>query len=471
MSEYQYYEFRAVDRPLNDRQMNELRAVSSRAEITPTSFVNEYNWGHFKGNPDEWMEKYFDAFLYCANWGTRRFMLRFSKRYFDADAAAEYCIGDSAFFETRGEHVVLSIEADCDSDDWMEASGWIASMIPLRSEIISGDLRCLYIAWLLCIQNGAADDDEVEPCVPADLQELSASEKSFADFFGIDCDLIEIAAQKSPRFLKEDENRSALKSLVQSLPEEDKDEILWRAMKDEAHVGTELKIRFAREMGDRNRPALEGQRRTAGELLKAAEELTQEKKRQAAMQAAAEKARKEKELADTRDKYLRSLAGKENEIWLKIEALISTKQPGKYDEAVKLLVDLRDFAEIGGNGEDFLLLYHELCRKHDKKTKPATQDAKGAVNAVSLSRLLRNGRTRFKAARSHPMEPLSFRRCRFWNCLDLAFVRRDYDAQPLLIWIQIPKCFLKRDSDNLTASSDRATDFALDLGSEIKPFS
>jgi hypothetical protein len=49
MSEYQYYEFRAVDRPLDDRQMRELRAVSSRAVITPTSFTNEYNWGDFKG--------------------------------------------------------------------------------------------------------------------------------------------------------------------------------------------------------------------------------------------------------------------------------------------------------------------------------------------------------------------------------------------------------------------------------------
>ena len=51
MSEYQYYEFRAVDRPLDDRQMREQRAVSSRAVITPTSFTNEYNWGDFKGSP------------------------------------------------------------------------------------------------------------------------------------------------------------------------------------------------------------------------------------------------------------------------------------------------------------------------------------------------------------------------------------------------------------------------------------
>jgi hypothetical protein len=47
VSEYQYYEFLAVDCPLHDSQMNELRALSTRARITATSFVNTYEWGTF----------------------------------------------------------------------------------------------------------------------------------------------------------------------------------------------------------------------------------------------------------------------------------------------------------------------------------------------------------------------------------------------------------------------------------------
>lgn len=43
MSEYRYYEFRALDKPLTDEQMRELRAISTGAEITSTSFINEYN--------------------------------------------------------------------------------------------------------------------------------------------------------------------------------------------------------------------------------------------------------------------------------------------------------------------------------------------------------------------------------------------------------------------------------------------
>ncbi|MEO3748418.1 hypothetical protein [Plantactinospora sp. B5E13] len=51
MSEYQYYEFSAVDRPLTGRERAELRSLSTRADITATSFVNTYEWGNFKGDP------------------------------------------------------------------------------------------------------------------------------------------------------------------------------------------------------------------------------------------------------------------------------------------------------------------------------------------------------------------------------------------------------------------------------------
>jgi hypothetical protein len=36
VSEYQYYEFIAVDRPLDDDEQAEMRSMSTRAEITAT---------------------------------------------------------------------------------------------------------------------------------------------------------------------------------------------------------------------------------------------------------------------------------------------------------------------------------------------------------------------------------------------------------------------------------------------------
>lgn len=71
MSEYQYCEFLAIDRPLTPAQVEEVGQHSSRAEITPTRFVNEYNYGNFRGDPYEFLSKYFDVMVHYANWPTR----------------------------------------------------------------------------------------------------------------------------------------------------------------------------------------------------------------------------------------------------------------------------------------------------------------------------------------------------------------------------------------------------------------
>src|SRR5262249_25875813 len=104
VSEYQYYEFVAVDRPLDQSQMDRLRALSPRATITPTGFVNTYHWGDFRGDPQKLMEQYFDGFLYLANWGTRRVMLRLPARLLPLEVATRYCVADAAQAWTSGDH-------------------------------------------------------------------------------------------------------------------------------------------------------------------------------------------------------------------------------------------------------------------------------------------------------------------------------------------------------------------------------
>jgi hypothetical protein len=76
VSEYQYYDFRAIDRPLTRKEMAALRSISTRAAIAATSFTNHYEWGDLKANPSKLLETYFDAFVYVANWGTHEFCIR-----------------------------------------------------------------------------------------------------------------------------------------------------------------------------------------------------------------------------------------------------------------------------------------------------------------------------------------------------------------------------------------------------------
>jgi len=201
MSEYQYYEFGAIDRPLNAKEQSELRACSTRARITSTSFINEYSWGNFKGNPNAWMEKYFDAFLYLANWGTRELQLRLPSSLLPIETAIACCYTDCASVREKNGRIILSLVSEEEPEgEWEEGEGWLSSIIPVRAELARGDYRCLYLAWLLSVQQGEVDEEEEEPAVPDGLGELSGSLVSFADFLRIDQDLLHAAAQTSLPF-------------------------------------------------------------------------------------------------------------------------------------------------------------------------------------------------------------------------------------------------------------------------------
>src|ERR1700726_2793578 len=177
MSEYQYYEFLALDRPLTGMQRAELRSISSRAEITATRFVNEYEWGDLKGSPREMVERYFDAFLYLANWGTRRLMLRLPRGMLDAETARQYCYTDTASIIETDTHLILSLYLHRVLDQYhIEEPGRDRrAMVQDRSELAGGDLRLLYLAWLLDQKSGDMDGEDAEPRFPAALGKLSAS--------------------------------------------------------------------------------------------------------------------------------------------------------------------------------------------------------------------------------------------------------------------------------------------------------
>lgn len=224
MSEYQYYEFAAVDRPLDARDLEVLRGLSTRAHITPTSFVNSYEWGSFKGDPRRLVERYFDAFLYLANWGTRELIMRLPGRLVDPDLVQRYCSGDAVSAWTTGEHVVVAAVSEDDEGDFgWGGEGVLASLLPVRAELLADDMRALYLLWLLRVQVGDVEENEVEPPVPPALNAPTGSQAALVQFLRIDRDLVEVAAEESPPGHDE---RVDVARWVAGLPAEERDALL-----------------------------------------------------------------------------------------------------------------------------------------------------------------------------------------------------------------------------------------------------
>jgi hypothetical protein len=370
MSEYQYYEFLALDRALTSKQREELRQLSTRAEITATRFTNEYHWGSFRGDPQKMMADYFDAFLYLANWGTRHVMFRVPRTALDTEFAVQYCYTDAASLIESGDHLIISLYADREADDfWDETAGELGGMVAARSELLGGDHRLLYLAWLMGIQWDHVDDEDTEPPVPAGLADLSGGLRAIVDFLEIDEDLIAVAAEVSP-VLKE-EPAAGLADWITALAAAEKDKLLTMVADGEgAQVQAMLRRRF--RGGPLSQNASVPSARTAAQLWAAAgarktvrEEAQAHARRLEAEGVAAAR-------AAAYDKRLDDLAMGAEAAWREVADLIETKKPREYDLAVSLLRDLSALAQRDGARDSFTARFLELRSRHERK--PSLQE-------------------------------------------------------------------------------------------------
>jgi hypothetical protein len=380
MSEYQYYEFLAIDRPLDERQQAEVRTLSTRARITATSFTNEYHWGDFRGDPRKMMERYYDAHLYVTDWGTHQVMLRLPRALLSLKVAEQYCVDPHVAVWTSKEHLILNLTSENEGGDWVEgAEDSLSAIVGVRAELAAGDLRPLYLAWLAAYGTWERDEDafdhdeedELEPLVPAGLGALTAPQRALADFLRLDADLLTIAAQASPPLAETKDDPRELAGWIKDLPASDKDRLLHRVAQGHgAQVQMELRRRF------RSEPAATGAdrpRRTVAELLDATAAARHERLRQAEAVRAAQEARQERERALARRKRLEALARDPETVWARVDALIGTRRPGDYDAAVDLLKDLQAASRHAGHVEEFVRRFGLLRRHHHRKPSLITR--------------------------------------------------------------------------------------------------
>jgi hypothetical protein len=374
VSEYQYYEFRALDRRLTAEQQRRLRSLSSRAEISATRFTNEYSYGDFRGDPGRLLEEYFDAYLYAANWGTRELAFRLPRALLDAETARLYCDEEHRAWVTEtAEHVIVRFRWDDDEgDDGIEGQGLLDPLLDARGELAVGDTRLLYLGWLLKVQLDGLDEDddkgladEVEPPVPAGLRELSDSLASVAGFLKIDKDLIAVAAEASGQLVPVSDGGIA--DWVTALPASEKDKFLTMVAEGEgAQVEALLVQRFRRETRPAGSAAASAGR-TAGELLAGAEARRAARKEAEARAREEARARRAAEQAAAYERHLEKLAGLKDEAWQQVEKLTMFSKPKEYDQATQLLKDLHVIARREDDIAAFTARVRELRTRYAKR--------------------------------------------------------------------------------------------------------
>ena len=270
MSEYQYYDFLAVDRQLTTEQKAMLRRLSSRAEITASRFTNDYAWGDFRGDPQRLVEDCFDLHLYMTSWGTRQLMIRLPKKGLDKSDIAPF-VSEVDWVEARtsGDHLIVDIQRHDDGGGgWVDGTGWLAALAPLRADVLSGDLRLFYLLWLSAIEKGFLPDDIIEPL--AGIGPLSDALEAATEFFGINHDLVAAAARSE----HEAPSSETLHDFVAGFAEAEKTNLLIRLMEGNTHVGPDMMRRARQHYSDRARA-----RRTVGELRRAAQTISDTRNR------------------------------------------------------------------------------------------------------------------------------------------------------------------------------------------------
>ncbi len=354
MGEYQYYEFLAIDRPLTEEEMAKLRALSTRATITPVSFTNEYNWGDFKGNPDKLMQRYFDAHVYVANWMTAIFMVRLPIEALTHETAKAVAVPYLLDINPTRTHWIITWNLEesenFDRFGMEDGRGWMARLAPVRDELLRGDLRSLYIGWLAAVAGEMMDDDEMEPISVSGLGNLTAAQQALAEFLEVDPDLLAGAGIGSPAAQETEVSRREMEKWIDALPREEVNLILKQLLEGKGQQAERsIRNRLASwrrgsQAGDTDAP-----RRTVRDLRHNAEKAGQSRLEKQ------KRDRKQREIKrrEKRKAYLKNLSNDFPKAWALVKESVERGSGRGYDEACRKLVDIAEAYKLFATNKQF----------------------------------------------------------------------------------------------------------------------
>ncbi len=365
MSEYQRYEFMTIDRPLTREQLDAVDALSSHIEASSTHALIEYHWGDFKHDPIDVLHKYFDGFLYWANWGAPELAFRFPHGILPVDLIDGYDFEDFVTFTRHRDYDILDIHfGEMEApDEWIDYE--LGSLIAMRDELMEGDLRALYIVWLagqLMMEGYEEDEDEDEdeeedweisvPPVPPGFGTLTAAQQALAELLRVPQELLVAAARHSNAAVSS--TGDDVTAWVKLLPPDRQNDYLVRLAHNEPGL-SRLLVRELRELGqDKTRVTP-----PTGERITYATLLAESK----AIEAQLEREKREQEQL-ARQRHLQDIHDHQDDYWHQVDLAVTRGTGPGYDEAVRVLIELREAAEQFKETREFQERFRTWVRAH-----------------------------------------------------------------------------------------------------------
>jgi len=375
LSEYQYIAFRAIDRPLTDRELAFAKKQSTRAKISRWSFANEYNFGDFRGDANGLLRHGYDVHLHYANFGVRMIALRlpmglpFSKaiwsHYGDARRLGwqKDAKGKGGILTVNPFHEPGEIEEIWAPDEYVD------DVVEIRNRLAAGDLRALYVLWLCAAYDDYSDPlDLLEPPVPGGLAEFTHSAAALLEFFGLDPLMLVAASEAAPSVPARQDEEQGISNWIDGLGSNETKQYLRKLLVDDtAKVKAELIAMIRKPEVSSEWPTV-ALRRSYHDLLERAEGIRAEQEAKERVKRDAQAKREAAKRQRERENRMKEMVKEPNKWLRKTEKLVKARGTKNYEVAADILADLRE--AVGGDEGDRITRQHaaHLARKHPTLT-------------------------------------------------------------------------------------------------------
>ena len=166
-----YYEYSTANTPLTARQVKNLRDRYENAIVTPKYLVLR----HF--SPANDFMAFFDAGIYITKFGDCKFSLKLPENNFK-DYEVPFA------FDVLENQITWTLN-NCEMYPPRFNNRWLERFLPLRTEIMGGDLRPLYLGWLCGVRDGFVIETSPKPPCPEGLKNLTTAQTALVEFLGL----------------------------------------------------------------------------------------------------------------------------------------------------------------------------------------------------------------------------------------------------------------------------------------------